>query len=87
MDLGLKGRNTVAPAVSRGIGKAIAMTPAQEGARGPICACREPQLQAAANEICEICRNTHSSDVLAIPADLMERVDIQCFVAVVGDGE
>ena len=51
MDLGLKDRVALVAASSQGLGKAVALGLAREGARLALCARHEPALQAAAEEI------------------------------------
>jgi NAD(P)-dependent dehydrogenase (short-subunit alcohol dehydrogenase family) len=51
LNLGLKGRNCVVLGGSRGIGRAIALGLAEEGANVAVCARNEETLQAAESEI------------------------------------
>jgi 3-oxoacyl-[acyl-carrier protein] reductase len=51
MDLGLKGKTALITAASRGIGRACAMTLAQEGVNIVMCARGDDELQTAATEI------------------------------------
>jgi 3-oxoacyl-[acyl-carrier protein] reductase len=51
MDLGLKGRNALVAAASKGLGKAVALELAAEGASVSICARSAAELMAAADEI------------------------------------
>ena len=51
MDMGLKGKTAVVTASSLGLGKAMALGLAQEGANVTICARRNEHLQTTKNEI------------------------------------
>ena len=51
MDLGLKGRVAIVAAASKGLGKAVALELAKEGAEIAICARGEQELEKAAGEI------------------------------------
>jgi 3-oxoacyl-[acyl-carrier protein] reductase len=68
MDLGLSGKIALVAASSRGLGKAVAMRLAQEGAHVTICARGKPDLTSAADEI----RSATGQRVLAIPADITD---------------
>ena len=66
MDLGLRGRAALVCGASSGLGKAVAMTLAKEGARVAICARTEAKLLQAAEDI----RRATGAEVLAVPADV-----------------
>jgi len=66
MDLGLEGKVALITASSRGLGKAVAMRLAREGAHVAICARGEGTLRAAAREI----EAATGRGVLAVPADV-----------------
>ncbi len=68
MDLELGGRAAIVAASSQGLGKAVAMGLAREGARVAMCARTEAVLCAAAGEI----RRETGADVLALPADVTD---------------
>ena len=68
MDMGLKGVGALVAASSEGLGKAIALGLAREGASVLICARRADLLQAAAEEI----RTETGADVLAVPCDVSD---------------
>src|SRR5260370_39042564 len=69
MNLGLKDRVALVAASSKGIGKAVAMALAREGAKLAICARTASAISAAADEI----RAATGADVLAQPADVTDR--------------
>lgn len=81
MDLGLKGKAAIVAGASKGMGKACAMGLAAEGVRVMMCARTEADLVAAAGEI----REKTQAEVLAIPADVTRRADIQRVVAKTGE--
>ncbi len=77
MDLGLRGKVALVAGASQGMGRAIALGFAREGARVSICARGEAQLEEAAKMI----RGETGGDVLAVVADMTSSEDIQRFVA------
>ena len=74
MDLGLRDRVAIVGGSSRGIGRAIALAFAQEGASVTICARTEADLRRTEIELARIGSQHH---VLAIPADLSLARDIR----------
>ena len=81
MDLGLAGKRALVAAASRGLGKAMALQLAREGAKVAICARDEARLRAAAEEIE---RETGAGvEVLAVPTDLTDPAQIEHLVATV----
>ena len=74
MDLGLKDRVAIVGGSSSGIGRAIAMAFAKEGANVTICARQEEGLRRTEIELARISSQHH---VLAIPADLSAPRDIR----------
>jgi len=68
MDLGLDDKIALVAASSRGLGQAVALRLAQEGARLTICARGEQDLTGTADEI----RTATGQQVLAIPADIAD---------------
>ena len=74
MDLGLKDRVAIVGGSSRGIGRAIAIALAKEGASVAICARNETALRHTEIELVRISSQHH---VLAIPADLTVRRDVR----------
>jgi 3-oxoacyl-[acyl-carrier protein] reductase len=72
MDLGLKDKIALVPASSSGLGRAVAMAFAREGAKLAICSRRQDAIDEVAEEI----RKAHCSDVLALEADLSKKEDI-----------
>lgn len=77
MDLGLRGHVAMVAAASRGLGKAIAAAFVREGAHVAICARNEAGVRAAAQDL--------GGDVLAVPADVTKREDVERFVQTVVD--
>jgi 3-oxoacyl-[acyl-carrier protein] reductase len=65
MDLGLEGKVAIVTGSSRGIGKGIARTLAEEGCNLVICARDKETLNGAAEEICSV-----KTDVLPLQLDL-----------------
>lgn len=76
MDLGLKDKVVAVAAASKGLGKAVALRVAQEGARVGICARNAQGVQQAAQEISA----QTGAKVFAIAADLTRAQDVQRFV-------
>ncbi len=68
MDLGLNGKVALVTASSRGLGKAVALGLAREGAQVTICARGEENLAETTGEI----RQATGQDVLAIPIDVSD---------------
>jgi len=66
MELGLKGRVALVAASSQGLGKAVALALAREGAKLALCARNAATLEATADEI----RRETGVDVFASPVDV-----------------
>ena len=79
MDLGLKDRVAIVAASSQGLGKAVALGLAKEGAKVALCARTETALQAAAQEI----RRDTGVEVMARALDVTSYEDVRRFVAAV----
>lgn len=77
MDLELRGRVAIVAASSQGLGKAVALGLAREGAAIAMCARNEAALAAAAEDI----RRETGADVLARPADVTGPEQVRRFVA------
>jgi len=77
MNLGLKDRVAVVAASSQGLGKAVAMALAREGAKLAICARTASAISAAADEI----RTATGADVLARPTDVTDYESVRRLVA------
>ncbi len=77
MDLGIAGKVAIVSASSKGIGKAIAIVLAKEGANITLCARGEEALNNTASEI-----KKFRTRVLAIPADVSKFDDIKKVVDV-----
>jgi len=79
MDLGLKDRVAIVAASSQGLGKAVALGLAKEGAKVALCARTGTTLQAAAQEI----RRDTGVEVMAHALDVTSYEDVRRFVAAV----
>jgi 3-oxoacyl-[acyl-carrier protein] reductase len=77
MDLGLKDRVALVAASSQGLGKAVALGLAREGAKLALCARTEATLEAAASEI----RRETGVEVLTRAFDVTVHEDVRHFVA------
>lgn len=75
MDLGLTGKVVLVPASSQGLGRAVALAFAREGAKVAMCSRNGTAIEAAAEEV-----RRYGSDVLAVQADLRNPGDIAGFV-------
>lgn len=73
MDLGLRGRVAVVAGASNGLGKAVALELAREGAKVVICARGQDRLSASADEI----RGATGAEILAIRADVTQAEDVK----------
>jgi len=77
MDLGLKDRVAIVAASSTGLGKAVAMGMAREGAKLALCARTAKTLDETAAEI----RDETGVDVLARATDVTSEAEVRAFVA------
>lgn len=77
MDMGIRGRVAVVAASSSGLGKAVALGLAREGAKLAICGRTESTLEAAAKEI----RESTGAEVLARVVDVSVEAQVRDFVA------
>lgn len=77
MDLGLKDRVALVAASSQGLGKAVALGLAREGAKLALCARSEAALAATAAEI----RAETGVEVLHRALDVTRHADVRAFVA------
>jgi 3-oxoacyl-[acyl-carrier protein] reductase len=77
MDLGLKDRVALVAASSTGLGKAVALGLAREGAKLALCARTQSALDAAADEI----RRETGVDVLSHALDVTSHEQVRAFVA------
>ncbi len=73
MNLGLTDKVAVVGASSKGLGRAIALALAQEGAKVTICARNRDGLAATADDI----RSQTGSEVLAVPTDVSQPDQVQ----------
>ena len=76
MDLGLKGKVALVAGGSQGLGLAVALDFAREGAKVAICALDDPHLPAAAEAI----RKAAGGEVFSIPADVSDLEQAKNFV-------
>ena len=76
MDLGLKGRVAIVAASSQGLGKAVAMGLAHEGARLALCARTGSTLARAAEEI----RAATGATVITRVVDVTQPAEVRAFV-------
>jgi 3-oxoacyl-[acyl-carrier protein] reductase len=77
MDLGLKDRVAIVAASSQGLGKAVALGLAREGAKLALCARTESALEGAAEEI----RRETGAEVLTRTLDVTAAESVRAFVA------
>ena len=77
MELGLTNKIAVVGASSKGLGKAIALGLAYEGARVTICARDNQVLEKTADEI----REKTDTDVLAIPTDVSQPEQVKKLIS------
>jgi 3-oxoacyl-[acyl-carrier protein] reductase len=77
MDLGLKDRVAIVAASSQGLGRAVALGLAREGAKLALCARNSSPLHATAEEI----RRQTGVEVLARPVDVTDPEQVRQFVA------
>jgi 3-oxoacyl-[acyl-carrier protein] reductase len=76
MDFGIKGKVALVVASSSGLGKAVAMELAKEGAKLSLCARNEARLLAAAQEISA----ATGIEILAVPADVTKASDVESLI-------
>jgi len=76
MNLGLKGKVALVAGGSQGLGLAVALDFAREGAKVAICALDDPHMPAAAEAI----RKAGSGEVFSIPADVSDLEQAKNFV-------
>src|SRR5438445_11640918 len=76
MDLGLKGRVAIVAASSEGLGRAVAMGLAREGAKLALCGRTRSTLETAAEEI----RQATGAEVIAAPVDVTVYDEVRGFV-------
>ncbi len=74
MDLGLRGKTAIVAAASKGLGRAVALVLAQEGANVAIFSRAEAAINAAA---AEIRAQAGGAEVLALVADATSRADVE----------
>jgi len=77
MDLGLSGKNAIVTGGSLGIGKAIALELAREGANVAVAARSKGPLEAAAQEIAAATKRR----VIALPCDVTSKAQVDALIA------
>ncbi|MDE0315313.1 MAG: SDR family oxidoreductase [Candidatus Poribacteria bacterium] len=77
MNLGLTDKIAVVGASSKGLGKAIALGLAKEGAKVTICARNSETLETTAEEI----RDQTGSEVLAVPTDVSQPEQVESLIS------
>ena len=81
MDLGLADKVAVVAAASQGLGKAVAMELAREGAKVALCSRSQERAEAAAEDI----RRQTGAEVLAVRADVTSEEDVNRFIEAAAD--
>src|SRR5438270_1643629 len=81
MDLGLKDRVAIVAAASTGLGKAVALGLAREGAKLAICARTQDTLEATAKEI----RDSTGAEVMARALNVTNEAQVREFVGATRD--
>ena len=81
MDLGLSGKVAIVAASSKGLGKAVAMELAKEGAKVALCARSKDVLEATAEEI----RQQTKGEVYWQVVDVSKQNQVQSFVKAVAE--
>src|SRR5919202_3720791 len=76
MDLGLRGKTAIVAAASRGLGKAVALALAHEGANVVVFSRGLDAIQQAAGDIAQ----TTGAQVLGLAADATRLEDLECVV-------
>ena len=77
MNLGLTDKVAVVGASSKGLGRAIALGLAHEGAKVTICARNSDALEATADDI----RNQTGTEVLAVPTDVSQPTQVEHLIS------
>jgi len=77
MDLGLKGKVALIAGGSQGLGRAVALEMAREGAKVAVCALDDPNLPEAA----KIIKKETGVDIYTIPADVSKEEEARKFVS------
>ena len=76
MDLGLKGKIALVAAASRGLGRAVAIELAAEGAALVLCSRKAETIKQTANEIATATR----AEILALPCDVSKADEVAALV-------
>jgi 3-oxoacyl-[acyl-carrier protein] reductase len=76
MDLGLTGKVAFVAGGSQGLGKAVALEMAREGAKVVICALDDPELPRAVEDL----KAATDGEIIGVPADVTDPEEARCFI-------
>lgn len=81
MQIDVKGKRVIVTGASRGIGNAIALAYARDGAKVAICARTVSTIEVAGRELSEV----GAQDVISLPVDVSDTEQVRNFVRTVAD--